>query len=93
MKKAKAERTGFPQPGQKDTDRDGESKCLCVEMAWLLGNSKHQDNNTMEWMTALPVLYLETMENKEEGKVLDLAWNTRQAWPVSSCRKAVYGEE
>lgn len=72
MKKAKAERTGFPQLGQKDTDRDGESKCLCVEMAWLLGNRKHQDNNTMEWMTALPVLYLETMENKEEGKALDL---------------------
>ena len=49
--------------------------------------------NVCVWMTALPVLYLETMENKEEGKALDLAWNTRQAWPVSSCREAVYGEE
>ena len=67
--KAKAERTDFPQSGQKRPQGDGECKGLHPRMAWLLRNRKHKDNHAgMGWLAAPenPDAHLETMEEAED---------------------------
>lgn len=70
-----AERTDFPQPGQKCPGRDAEDKSLHPGLAGLLRDSEHENNHAgMGRLAApqIPVLHLEAMEEStDESKELN----------------------
>lgn len=64
-----AERTDFPQPGQKCPGRDAEGKGLHPGLAGLLRDCEHEDNHAGMGRLAAPplqMLYLETMEETQD---------------------------
>ena len=67
--KAEAERTDFPQSGQKRPQGDGERKGLYPRMAWLFLHCEYAYNNAKMGRMAAPSVsdvYLETMEAAED---------------------------
>ena len=95
-----AERTDFPQSGQKCPGRDAEGKGLHPGLAGLLRDSKHENNNGQMGRVAAPQnpdVYLEaveesTDESKEPDKIGDAPMAGIQEWKLSegvlgSCRK------
>ena len=74
---SQAERTDFPQSGQKCPGRDAEGKGLHPRLAGLLRDSEHEDDDAKMGRVAAPPftdVYLETMEeSKDESKEPDEA--------------------